>query len=227
MVETRPDPAPDRAGPRREQLWPALLALLAGMAMSALLPQRLVLGPTWLVTTVQGLLLVAVAAGRWGATQRHQVALRALSLSLIFALAGAAGWSAVRLMVELLDGAQRWSNARSLLIAGALIWMYTNVAFAFLYWELDGGGVARRAREPRRYPDLAFPEHLSPELAPPAWRPQFVDYLYLGFTNATAFSPTDVMPLRPWAKLAMALQAMLSIAILSLVIANAVNLLGT
>ena len=64
---------------------------------------------------------------------------------------------------------------------------------------------------------------MNPELAPKGWRPQFVDYLYLGFTNATAFSPTDVMPLVPWAKIAMAVQSVISLAILGLVIARAVN----
>jgi len=93
-----------------------------------------------------------------------------------------------------------------------------------LYWELDGGGAAARAHEPPRYPDLAFPQQLNPIIGPPDWRPRFVDYVYLSFTNSTAFSPTDVMPLVPWAKLAMAVQATISLAILGLVIARAVNL---
>jgi uncharacterized membrane protein len=75
------------------------------------------------------------------------------------------------------------------------------------------------------FPDLAFPEQLNPLAAPPGWRPELFDYLYLGFTNATAFSPTDVMPLSRWAKLAMAVQAIGSLAILGLVIARAVNIL--
>jgi hypothetical protein len=77
----------------------------------------------------------------------------------------------------------------------------------------------------RRHPDLAFPPQLNPAIAPPEWRPQFIDYLYLGFTNATAFSPTDVMPIAPWAKIAMTVQSIISIAILGLVIARAVNVL--
>ena len=72
--------------------------------------------------------------------------------------------------------------------------------------------------------DLAFPQQMNPNLAPPQWRPSFVDYLYLGFTNATAFSPTDAMPLAPWAKIAMAVQALISLVILGLVIARAVNI---
>jgi len=86
--------------------------------------------------------------------------------------------------------------------------------------------VARRlAQAPRVVPDLAFPQHLNPEVRAPHWRPRFFDYLYLGFTNATAFSPTDVMPLALWAKLAMTVQAFGSLAVLGLVIARAVNIL--
>jgi hypothetical protein len=98
-----------------------------------------------------------------------------------------------------------------------------NIAFALLYWELDGGGAATRARHPPTHADLAFPQQLNPRIAPPDWRPRFIDYLYLGFTNATAFSPTDVMPLAPWAKIAMAIQSLVSLGILGLVIARAVN----
>ena len=98
------------------------------------------------------------------------------------------------------------------------------IAFALLYWELDGGGAAERAHRPSsRIVDLAFPQQMNPSLAPAHWRPRFIDYLYLGFTNATAFSPTDAMPLAPWAKITMALQALISLVILGLVIARAVK----
>jgi uncharacterized membrane protein len=113
-----------------------------------------------------------------------------------------------------------------LLSAGALVWVNNNVTFAFLYWLLDGGGPLDRERGVRRFPDLAFPQQLNPVIAPPGWRPIFGDYLYLGFTNATAFSPTDVMPLAQWAKVAMGTQAIISLTLLSLVIARAVNVLS-
>ncbi|GAA3065957.1 hypothetical protein GCM10020254_06770 [Streptomyces goshikiensis] len=75
-------------------------------------------------------------------------------------------------------------------------------------------------------PALAFPQHLNPELNASHWRPRYIDYLYLGFTNSTAFSPTDVMPLTPWAKSVMTLQSIVSLVILGLVIARAVNVLA-
>jgi hypothetical protein len=94
-----------------------------------------------------------------------------------------------------------------------------------LVLAIDGGGPRARLLGPRAFPDLAFPEQLNPRAAPPDWRPDLLDYLYLGFTNATAFSATDVMPFARWAKLAMAIQAAGSLAILGLVIARAVNIL--
>ena len=129
------------------------------------------------------------------------------------------------LIAELVGGNKALNSADALLSSGALVWVNTIIAFTFLYWEIDGGGPVARSERGAKYPDLAFPQHMNPDLAPPDWRPLFVDYLYLGLTNATAFSPTDVMPLRHWAKLTMGLQALISLIILGLVIARAVNIL--
>jgi hypothetical protein len=119
----------------------------------------------------------------------------------------------------------RADSPADLLKTGFLVWFYTIIAFTFLYWLLDGGGPESRFLAPREFPELAFPPQLNPGVAPPGWRPEFFDYLYLGFTDATAFSPTDVMPLTRWAKLAMTVQAVSSLMILGLVIARAVNIL--
>jgi hypothetical protein len=152
---------------------------------------------------------------------------RGLEVTLSVVLVLLAGFLTAALIVELLDGAPDLREASTLLATRGLVWAGANVAFALLYWQLDGGGSARRLRRPRAHPDFMFPEHANPELARPRWRPTFADYLYLGFTNATAFSPTDVLPFAAWAKLTMAFQAVLSLLILSLVIANAVNILGS
>ena len=133
-------------------------------------------------------------------------------------------WSTAQLIDDLVHGGPETNSASELLKAGSIVWLSNCIAFTLLYWELDGGGAAARAHEPASHPDLAFPQHLNPGVGPPDWRPRFVDYVYLSFTNSTAFSPTDVMPLVPWAKLAMAVQAVISLAILGLVIARAVNI---
>jgi hypothetical protein len=89
---------------------------------------------------------------------------------------------------------------------------------------MDGGGPIARSR--RGTPvDFAFTQQMSPELAPAGWKPVFLDYLHLGFTNATAFSPTDVMPLTHRAKYAMLVQSTIALALFGLVVARAVNVL--
>ena len=99
------------------------------------------------------------------------------------------------------------------------------IVFALCYWEADRGGAAARARGESDYPDFLFPQMQAPELTPQGWEPNFIDYLYTSFTNATAFSPTDVMPLSRWAKLMMLVQSLVSLVTVALVIARAVNIL--
>ncbi len=99
--------------------------------------------------------------------------------------------------------------------------------FSLWYWEFDRGGpVARALNLKNRYPDFQFPQMVSPaHMVPPEWEPAVLDYLYLAFTNAAAFSPTDVMPLSRWAKVAMTFQAVISIMTVALVVSRAVNIL--
>jgi uncharacterized membrane protein len=151
---------------------------------------------------------------------------RSLRLTLIFVLAAGTAFATVHLINELISGGGITNSAGLLLEAGSLVWLELVIVFAFLYWELDAGGPRQRVHEPTAFPDLAFPEHLNPDVARPGWRPVFRDYLYLGFTNSTAFSPTDVMPMAHWAKLTMAVQSLASLLILGLIVARAVNILN-
>jgi len=114
-------------------------------------------------------------------------------------------------------------SASSLLASGGLVWFGTALVFSLLYWEFDSGGPLARLQGRRSSPDFAFTQQINPDLAPAGWRPTYVDYLVLGMTTSTAFSPTDVMPLARWAKLTMALQSLISLIIIGLVIARAVN----
>ncbi len=116
-------------------------------------------------------------------------------------------------------------SAGPLLVTGGAIWLTNVIVFGLWYWEFDRGGPVARANATRMYPDFLFVQMTSPHLAPPDWEPAFSDYLYLSFTNAAAFSPTDVMPLSRWAKMAMTMQAVISIVTVALVVARAVNIL--
>ena len=215
----------DATQSRGERRWPAVVAIVVLIAIPFLLPKQVFPRWLWATAPIEVALLAALAIADPGRIDRRSQLLRGLSIVLTMLLAVIAGVATVLLAIELVDGAPDLRDASTLLRAGALVWIDVNLTFALLYWELDGGGAAERLHDRREYPDLAFPEHLNPHVAPPGWRPIFVDYFYLGFTNATAFSPTDVMPLARWAKLMMVAQALMSIVILALVIANAVNLL--
>jgi uncharacterized membrane protein len=110
-------------------------------------------------------------------------------------------------------------------VTGGAIWLTNIIVFALWYWEFDRGGPVARANGDRMYPDFLFAQMTSPQLAPPDWEPAFSDYLYLSFTNAAAFSPTDVLPLSRWAKMGMTAQAIVSVVTVALVVARAVNIL--
>jgi uncharacterized membrane protein len=175
------------------------------------------------IPSIEGVLLIALIAADPGKIDRRSRLLRVLSIVLVAVMVLVALWATSLLIADLIHGGGETDSASELLAAGSIVWLSNNIAFALLYWELDGGGAAARAHGLPTYMDFAFPQQMNPQLAPRSWRPQFVDYLYLGFTNAVAFSPTDVMPLAPWAKIAMAVQSLASLAILGLVIARAVN----
>jgi hypothetical protein len=206
-----------------EARWPMAGAVVAAIVLTILMPDDVSLGPKWLLPLIEAALLIALIVGDPGTINRRSRMLRALSIVLVSVLVLATLWATGQLIGDLIHGGPETNSASDLLEAGSLVWVSNNIAFALLYWELDGGGAAARARNPARSPDLAFPQQLNPHVATPNWQPRFIDYLYLGFTNATAFSPTDVMPLVPWAKIAMTVQSVISLAILGLVVARAVN----
>ena len=200
-------------------------AVLAAMLLTLLLPSDLRLGPRLLLPILEGALLVALIIGDPGRISKRSSVLRGSSIALVTVLIAQSLWSTARLIDELIVGGPHTNKPGPLLAAAAIVWVSNNIAFSLLYWELDSGGAAERAHALRDHPDLAFPQQLNPHIAPANWRPRFIDYLYLGFTNATAFSPTDAMPLAPWAKIAMTVQAAISLAILGLVVARAANIL--
>ena len=208
-----------------EARWPMAVAVAAVIAMTLLLPHSLVARPRWGVPLVEGLLLLAVIIADPGKIDLVSRRARGLSITLISLLVATTLWCTAQLIVELIQGGPATQSGGALLAAGGIVWLSNCISFGLLYWELDSGGPAVRAHGLPAHPDFAFPQQLSPELAPERWRPRFVDYMYLGFTSATAFSPTDAMPLRAWNKLAMMAQSAISLVLLGLVIARAVNVL--
>jgi uncharacterized membrane protein len=199
-------------------------AVLVAIGLMLLLPERVANRPRWVLPGLAVLLLIGVFVAKTARSARRTRELRILSLLLIAVMSISNATSAGRLIVDLVrgDGIRQPSQ---LLLTGASIWFTNVIVFGIWYWEFDRGGPVERAAATQPFPDFLFPQMTSPELAPPDWEPGFVDYLYVSFTNATAFSPTDVMPMTRWAKLTMLSQSAISVVTVALVIARAVNIL--
>jgi uncharacterized membrane protein len=207
-----------------EPRWAASIGVVIAVALEGSLPAEVVVRPRWLVPVVAMVLLSVLLGSNPRRIDRRSRALRSASLALTAAISAANAYSALRLVSHLLEGTST-SDPTRLLLTGASIWLTNVVAFGLWYWELDRGGPAARAQASNIYPDFLFAQMQTPHLAPPDWEPAFLDYLYLSFTNATAFSPTDVLPLSRWAKLTMLVQSALSLTTVALVVARAVNTL--
>jgi uncharacterized membrane protein len=213
-----------RSATREEPRVQVTIAILAAIGLMLALPSRVANHPRWVLPGLAVFLLIGVFVAKAGRSERRSRALRIVSLSLIAVMSLSNATSAGRLIVDLVR-AQGIHDPSQLLLTGASIWFTNVIVFGLWYWEFDRGGPVERAAGTRPYPDFLFPQMTSPELAPPDWEPGFVDYLYVSFTNATAFSPTDVMPMTRWAKLTMLAQSAISVTTVALVIARAVNIL--
>ena len=208
-----------------EPFWPAQLAAAAALALYLTLPHALIMGPKWLVPGVEGVLLLGLVITTPTRHHMQSSRLRSLIVGLVGLVSLTTLIALILLARFLLDGSH--ARGHALLFAGAVLWVTNVLIFGIWYWELDAGGPAHRLApsKPRRPADFLFPQLAQPVLAP-GWRPGFVDYLYTSYTNATAFSPTDTMPLTAMAKLLMATQSLIALITILLVVARAVNALG-
>jgi uncharacterized membrane protein len=208
-----------------EPRWPASLALLVALALYVTLPYKLTIGPPWTVALLELALIVplSIMAPRRGSSEARWHRVTAIFL---IAVINAANFVSLILLVHflLLHGSK--ATAAQLLFSSLEIWLTNIIVFALWYWELDRGGPTARASQRHRQPDFLFPQMVTPGCAPGHWYPRFMDYLYLAFTNATAFSPTDTLPLTAGAKLLMLVQALTSLLTVALVAARAVNILA-
>jgi hypothetical protein len=186
------------------------------------LPNEGAIRVPWLIPAIEGVLLAALLVGQPGSLAAYRKWFRPITVTLVAVLVAAALWATVLLIYDLIKGLGVTNSPSELLASGALVWLGNNLSFALLYWLIDSGGPIARTRQSAPV-DFAFTQHMSPELAPPGWRPVFLDYLHLGFTNATAFSPTDVMPLTHRAKYTMLVQSTVALALFGLIVARAVN----
>ncbi len=207
-----------------EQRWPAALAIAVLIALEWLLPEPLSLGHGWLFPGIQVLIIGVIVAANPGRVRKSSPMLRTLSLMLIGVASLGNVYSVGRLVYDIV-GDHETGTAGDLLMAGGGIYLINVLTFAVWFWELDRGGPVERAHGSDPYPDFLFTPMTTPDMAHKDWEPQFLDYFYVAFTNATAFSPTDTLPMSRWAKFAMALESAIALVTAALVIAKAVNAL--
>ena len=216
--------ATEPPGPGAEPRWPMATAVLAATILYVGTPHRGRVPGWWIFPIVQLILLGLLIAQDPGRIDRRSPVLRRLMVTLLVVMTAGTVLGVIVLAHDILVSA-RGVTATVLLGRGAAIWVANVIIFSLWYWEFDRGGPAERAAGLPVAASFAFPENATPELAPPGWRPAYPDYLYLAFTNATAFSPTDTLPVRRWAKLTMMIQSALSLVIAILVVARAINVL--
>ena len=209
---------------RGDPFWPAQLAVAAAIALHLALSDKVVIGPPLLVPSIEGVLLVAlvvVAPTRANASSRRR---RQFALTVIGVVSLTNVISLGLLVHFLINGGK--AGGHKLILSGIVLWVTNVLLFAVWYWEMDRGGPVARFLDPDALPDFQFPQMENPKLAPAGWRPGFLDYLYTSLTNATAFSPTDTMPLTQTAKLVMGVQCVAALVTVGLVVARAVNILA-
>ncbi len=212
------------AGPKKVRIappphWAAILALVVIGVLYALLPFRISIGPSWLLLPIEGVLLlpvvIALLTRRRVSPATFRVGSRILLGIVTFALAVG--------IANLIFNLPREQKGIVLIYSGLLLYGFNILVFALWYWEIDGGGPEKRQQSDRQAADFLFPQQVGGNNG--NWTPHFFDYLYVAFTGATAFSPTDTMPLSHRAKFLMMLESILALILIAFVVSRAINII--
>ena len=211
----------DKPEPRGQ----AVLAFLAICAIYLALPRNLVVGPIWLLPTLIVVLLVPTVAS-------HRVGRHSLNRNLGFIINGITTLAligSVILLVRALPSHR--GTPLQLLRSGGLLWLTNVIVFALWYWRLDGGGPTLRHKQNKfgstsfLFPQMQIPHDERPEFSCAHWRPLFIDYVFVAFTQSSTFGPTDAPLLARWAKVFAMIQILISLTIIILLISRAVGVL--
>jgi uncharacterized membrane protein len=212
---------------RYEHRWPVAIAILVVIGLLALLPGRIKLFPDWFPYAIGIVEIIPIVGVELTKGNRRWIRFERI-ITLLFVV-----FIVVGTLVNLASLIQKMIQQSTeigglqLFASSIAVWTTNILAFSMLYWQIDCGGPEVRINGAGKRPDFLFSQQSAPaEVVPPDWRPDFVDYLYLGFTTATAFSPTDVLPMTSRGKLLMMLNSSISLLTLVVVAARAINILG-
>jgi len=212
---------------RIEPRWPVALAVVAAALLLAELPDRVRMLPLWVPYILVIALIVPMAAIMLSTAKERWLPIER-TITLLFFVVTTSGMVAnLRLLIGEMVNRSGEIGGVQLLTSSVAIWVSNVLTFSLLYWQLDRGGPEARAANSGPRPDWLFPQEGARDDVPPDWRPTFVDYLFLGFSTATAFSPTDTLPLTSRAKILMMLQSAISLVTIVAVMSRAINVLGS
>jgi hypothetical protein len=210
---------------RYDPYWGGQVVIALAILLQLSLSEKLAVGGSrYLLPALEAVALVGLTMASPHPRMRHSPLRRHLALTLIGVVTAANCYSLIMLCHFLLRGGQ--ASGHALVGSGIVLWGTNVLLFGVWYWQLDRGGPVARARKRKPHPDFLFVQMTQRAFAPRGWEPTLLDYLYTSLTNATAFSPTDTMPLTPMAKSLMGVQALTALATIGLVVARAVNILG-
>jgi hypothetical protein len=208
-----------------EPRWPPALAILVVILLLAALPGHVYVLPVW----VSYLAALAVLVPMVGvALTKGKTLWLGIERTMIILLAAAYVANTVAELADMIGAITlhpSGSNAFSLLSSSVAIWVANVLTFSLLYWQIDRGGPYARASSLKVRPDWVFPQPAAPEDLPPDWRPLFLDYSYLAYNTATAFSPTDALPLTHRAKMLMMIESTISLLTMVIILSHAINVL--
>jgi hypothetical protein len=210
---------------RDESRWPPALAILAVILLLAVLPGHVTALPVWASYVAAVAVLFPMVAV--GLTAGNMLCL-GIERTMIILLAGAYVANTIAELADMIGVITlhpKGNDAFALLSSSVAIWVVNVLTFSLLYWQIDGGGPHARASDPSVKPEWAFPQPAKPEDLPPDWRPLFLDYLYLGYNTATAFSPTDALPITRRAKMLMMVESTISLLTMVIILSRAINII--
>jgi hypothetical protein len=192
-----------------------------------MLPGRVRLLPIWLSYVVAIAVIAPMAAVTLTTAKARWLRIERVITLLFFVVAGVGTLMGLGYLIHAMVHRSAETTGLQLLTSSIAFWVINVLIFSLLYWQLDRGGPEARVNNAGTKPDWLFPQTETTEDVPPDWRPLFVDYLFLGFTTATAFSPTDALPLTSRAKLLMMLESSISLVTIVVVASRAINILGS
>ncbi|HEY9643532.1 MAG TPA: hypothetical protein V6C57_23790 [Coleofasciculaceae cyanobacterium] len=210
-----------------EPRWPVALTILVALLLTWVLPDRIRLFPHWVLYLQVMALLGSMVAVWWTGGKRRWLRVERAVILIFCLVMGVATLGGLVQLIKAIVTGSKAIDGLYLLTSSIALWISNVLLFSLLYWQIDRDGPEARLHHSSRPPDWLFPQAGLPEDMMPNWEPTFVDYLFLAFTTATAFSPTDTLPLTSRAKLLMMAESAISLVNLAAVAARAINILGS